>query len=1038
MTTRTVRAAIAAFIAVASGVAVLSVAAQPSDRLSRFAASPKTGTFTPASSFKRGSDEYVVKLSGDPVAVVRSRAPNKRISETDRSAIAATLRSQQDALEPAVRATGAKVTGYFQHALNGIKVRATPEQANALSKLPGVVSVKRVATYHLDNIASVPFIGAPQVWQGPPSLHGEQIKVAILDTGIDYTHANFGGPGTTAAFQAAAATSTQPADPALFGPAALKVKGGTDLVGDAYNASSKDPAKNTPMPDPNPLDCNGHGSHTAGTLAGFGVTASGQTFNGPYDSTTPSLPFTIGPGVAPRADLYAVRVFGCGGSATTAVIVDGIDWAVQHDMQVISMSLGGDYGIEDSADAEASENAVSAGMVVAAASGNAGPAPYITSTPGTGEHVLSVAAIDSHPTFGGETLALSPSGSVVALKSNGIGETDGTSLPVFVLPDTKGTGSGGVSRGCDPAEYTAANVTGKLVVVLRGSCARVAKAIYGQQGGAAAVAMINTAAGYPPFEGPIKQNPDTGAAFTVTIPFLGIQGPSPSSGDGATLVAAASASFTATAIANPGFRKVASFSSAGPRSGDGAFKPNVSAPGVSVFSTAIGTGNDGTFISGTSMATPHVAGSAALAVQAHPDWSAQNVATALANTSDSSQLVAYSPRKNGTGLIQPSGATRTGVIAMGADGNPSLSFGVAEFTKDFSATRTMTVQNVGHSSASFSVAVVPGGGSAHTATASVSSLTVAAGQRAALDLQLSVPAVTVGDSSAFRQVQGNVVLTPTSGNDGVSLSVPYYLVPRARSLVQASLNRSGEESAQVGLRNRSSLITGTADFYAWGLRGTNSALGQIGLRSVGVQSFDAGAPFGQVLVFAVNTFAPWSNVAADEFDLLIDVNRDGVPDYDLFAADFGLVTTGFNNGQFGVFVVNLSTAVFTFEPFAADARTDSNVVLIPAVASDVGVTASNPRFAYTIQSFDNAGTLGSDAITAPARFNAFSSSITFGPSTPLADAFATLAPNATASVPIRIHEDEFEATPALGLLIVSEDNPTTSQRQVLLLPLRQD
>src|SRR5438094_447425 len=84
------------------------------------------------------------------------------------------------------------------------------------------------------------------------------------DTGIDYTHADVGGPGTGAAWTAAKAASTAPADPSLFGPAAPKVKGGYDFVGDAYNANNP---SSVPVPDPNPLDCNGHGSHTAGTLA---------------------------------------------------------------------------------------------------------------------------------------------------------------------------------------------------------------------------------------------------------------------------------------------------------------------------------------------------------------------------------------------------------------------------------------------------------------------------------------------------------------------------------------------------------------------------------------------------------------------------------------------------------------------------------------------------------------------------------------------------------------------------------------------------
>ena len=89
-----------------------------------------------------------------------------------------------------------------------------------------------------DNATSVPYIGAPTVWDAPTNFRGEGIKIAVIDTGIDYTHANFGGLGTVAAFAAADAADTVAADPAQFGPAAPKVKGGFDLVGDNYNASN--------------------------------------------------------------------------------------------------------------------------------------------------------------------------------------------------------------------------------------------------------------------------------------------------------------------------------------------------------------------------------------------------------------------------------------------------------------------------------------------------------------------------------------------------------------------------------------------------------------------------------------------------------------------------------------------------------------------------------------------------------------------------------------------------------------------------------
>src|SRR5207245_3881686 len=140
--------------------------------------------------------------------------------------------------------------------------------------------------------------------------------------------------------------------------------------------------------------------------------------------------------------------------------------------------------------------------------------------------------------------------------------------------------SGSVSLGCTDADYTnyPGGVSDKLVVTARGTCSRVGRAIRAQQAGAAAAAMINNAAGYPPFEGQITSDPDTGFQFTVTIPFFGIRG-SPAT-DATKLVGADSpqghggtVTLTNPTIANPSFSRFASFTSAGPRSGDSWLKP---------------------------------------------------------------------------------------------------------------------------------------------------------------------------------------------------------------------------------------------------------------------------------------------------------------------------------------------------------------------------------------------------------------------------------------------------------------------------------
>ena len=263
----------------------------------------------------------------------------------------------------------------------------------------------------------------------------------------------------------------------------------------------------------------------SGTATGFGVLADGTTYAGPYDESTHAQDFEIGPGVAPEADLYFVRVFGCSGS--TEVTTEAIDWAVDHQMDVINMSLGSVFGRADDPSAVASTNAAAAGVTVVTSAGNSGPAQYIVGSPGTATGAIATAAIDSNQQFPGVALDLTPGGSINTISANGIQPPNGTAYSVVVLTDNPATAEN-ESLGCSTAAYTGAGIHpggGQLAVTVRGTCARVARAIFGQQAGAAAVAMINTAAGFPPFEGPILSNPDTGIPFEVTIPFVGVQGP---------------------------------------------------------------------------------------------------------------------------------------------------------------------------------------------------------------------------------------------------------------------------------------------------------------------------------------------------------------------------------------------------------------------------------------------------------------------------------------------------------------------------------
>src|SRR5262245_45919973 len=995
----------------------------------------------------------VVQLSGKSVAENQADA-GRKVTKAEKDQIKTQLKTAQDGLKAQIESAGGKVLAQFQSALNGIKVQIPASKLSTLSALPGVRALLPVHEDVPDNATSVPYIGAPIVWDAPTNFRGENIKIGVIDTGIDYTHANFGGPGTVAAYVAANATDTLPADPSQFGPNAPKVKGGFDFVGDDYNAN--DPAHNTPQPDPNPLDCFGHGSHVAGTAAGFGVTSAGATYAGPYNPSiyTPGA-FRIGPGVAPKADLYAYRVFGCAGS--TNVTVDAINRAFDDDVDVINMSLGSPFGTADDASAVASTNVTRAGVIVVASSGNNGANQYITGSPATGTGVISVAANDANSGFPGAAMVISTDGSITAQNSNGAAFADGTVLPVAVLRTSYPNGP--VSLGCTNADYDnyPTGVAGKLVVTLRGTCSRVGRAIRAEQHGAAAAAMLNTDTGYPPFEGQITSDPDNGFQFTVTIPFFGIRGVLASTTSESSKLAGAdtntppgpggTVTLTNTSIANPNQSGFASFSSSGPRTGDSWLKPDVTAPGVSTFSTLVGSRNGATAMSGTSMAAPHVAGVAALVKQAHPTWNqVQEWKAAIVNTGNPSAIggsSSYRTSRGGTGLVQPVGAVNTNVIALGDTDTSTLNFGFSELNATLSQLKRIKLRNKGGSPATFNISQTNAtqvGVSPHSIALGSTSVTIPAGGDVTVNVTLNVPVATAGDSNgsglSFREVAGLITFTPSGGsNNGVILRVPYYLVPRALSGVNATMATfvtTGSPTTNANLSNPSGPITGNADFYAWGLNdvkdaGTNPA----DVRGIGVQSFPFGP--GQLLGFAVNTWNRWSNAASNEFDIYVDVNpaaNDG-DDYIIVGADQGAVQTGTSNGRMAAFVFSTHSRGATVN-FFATAPTDSSTALLPVLASQLCragepcLSGANPRLTYHAVSFDVTSNFFA-VVAGTAKYNAYSSSITQGD-------FVTLPQGASGAVPITITPAEWAQTPALGTMIVTLDNKAGKQ-EAELLPL---
>src|SRR2546426_447241 len=374
----------------------------------------------------------------------------------------------------------------LQRVFNGILYRTPSRHLAALKALPGVKAVHIITPKVADNSHAVPFVNVPSLWinLGLP-VHGEGIRVGVIDTGIDYTHANFGGPGTIAAFQS---NDPNVVETGTFPTA--KVVGGWDFAGPIYDASSTEQRKFTPMPDPDPIDESGHGSHVAGTIAGFGVNPDGSTYAGNYDQSFVPSTFRIGPGAAPNALLYALKVFGDVAGSTNLDAL-ALEWAVDPNgdgnfadhLDVVNLSLGGSYGTSDVSESAIFTNAVKAGVVVVCAAGNAADIYFITGAPATTPEVISVAA-SSIGDY--SAIQVNPPAALAGLKQ------DAGSSPL--IPATNPLTGDLVASvpidGCAPFTNAAA-VAGKIAFVERGACTFLVKLQNAQAAGAVGAIVWN-------------------------------------------------------------------------------------------------------------------------------------------------------------------------------------------------------------------------------------------------------------------------------------------------------------------------------------------------------------------------------------------------------------------------------------------------------------------------------------------------------------------------------------------------------------------
>ncbi len=669
--------------AVLAAVALASLALVPAVAASRNPNTDATRSGSVASGYA------IVELTGAPVATYEGgRSGYKRtqpkagedlnLESSAAKSYSRFLQSQRNDFKRWLnnQYPGAKVVDELGVVANAVIVKLNGVRKGALKEGPHVSRVTNDALYAPTMNVSNDLINSPEVWArlGGPGNAGQGMKVAIIDTGIDLTNP----------FMSDAGYADNPeldACPQNAKPGGANTNNKV-IVCRVYT-SGKTTARGSE------LLAFDHGTHVAGTVAG----KHGTTGN--VAGTDVSIAGLSG--VAPKALLGDYNVFpgfgagyvAFGGSAFSHDIAEALEDALRDGMDVANMSLGGSVQGPHDFLAEATNTTVEGGMVVAVAAGNSGPGDMTVQSPGSALRALTVGA-STNPHFVGIPVTLATGETYPAA----VGEFNTYTPPVkgaeFVVAQP--------AQGCTAITN---DVKGKIALIDRGTCTFTTKIRNAENAGAIGVLIVNNVAGDP-----------TAIAGDGTTPAPIIPAAMVSKNDGARLKEKAGK--TTMTVDGTKAREfitenadiAAGFSSRGPAPFTYLLKPDVTAPGVNVLSSVFD--KEFAFFNGTSMATPHVAGSSALLLQRHPSWSPDQVKSALMNN-------AKRPVYDSITGTQPTGVlTRGGgrINVAKADSTPltivqpSVSFGYFNGRQSVGATRTLRVTNVSGSAQTCAVTVV--------------------------------------------------------------------------------------------------------------------------------------------------------------------------------------------------------------------------------------------------------------------------------------------------------------------------------------------
>lgn len=652
----------------------------------------------------------IVHLSEKPVALEKGikELAGKSFTQSEASAVKAKVISQQAAVKKEMNNKSISYKEIFSYntVLNGFAANIKASDIAELLTIKGVTLVEPDTTmYAMEDSSSlqpsnpeidtpvdaamntsISFLGIEKLWN--EGIQGQGVKVAVLDTGIDANHPEFAGiykGGKNFIPNSSTYTRTRAAD-------------------DASETSPVERPAGTPEFNPTTGSAfyTSHGTHVAGTIAAIGANEYGIK------------------GIAPKVDLYMYRVLGAYGSGSSSGIVKAIETAVIEKMDVINLSLGGGANSETDAGSFAINNAMMAGTIGVIATGNDGPNRGTMGTPGTARLGIAVGNTTNPETMYNGEVKVTVGNYKLTKQLQLMGTTFGKDLATqlqgeFDLVAVPGNG--------EAKDYQGIDVKGKVALISRGSIAFVDKIDYAKANGAVATIIHNFAGGT---NAPNASGVFLGDSFAF-VPTYDM-----SQTDGDAIRAALNGAKGKVSFGNFNSSKtlgddVNDSSSRGPSTPNFDIKPDVSAPGTNIMSTIPMYKADFPNAvyneaydrkTGTSMATPHIAGIAALVKQANPSWNAFDVKVAISNTAKILDTKKYDVFAQGAGRVNAYAAAHPAALAYAVDEavldssgkivenlKGTVTFGPQSLKENVSATKQILVKDLKGTGGSYTVTV---------------------------------------------------------------------------------------------------------------------------------------------------------------------------------------------------------------------------------------------------------------------------------------------------------------------------------------------